>query len=89
MGKPITQYQSDDGEIFPTREAMDRHEAAQDLVRIDAWIASVADWPRGEMARARRLVADFVAFERGAAPAPADPQPQPKASDLEPQEATA
>lgn len=64
MGRTITQYQADDGAVFSTEVEMLEHESGLDAGRIDAWIEAVGDWSRGESARARRLVADFLAFER-------------------------
>lgn len=67
MGRTITQYQADDGTVFATEAEMLNHEAGLEAQRIDAWIEAVGDWSRGEAARARRLVADFLAFERSGA----------------------
>ena len=76
MGRTITQYQADDGAIFATEAEMLAHEASMEAGRIDAWIEAVPDWSRGEAARARRLVGDFLAYARtgrvAVAPAPLD-----------------
>ncbi len=72
MGKPITRYQADDGVIFELEADMQAYEGSLDAQRIDRWIDAVGDWSRGESARARRLVADFLAFERYGVVGPAD-----------------
>lgn len=60
----ITQYQADDGAIFATEAEMMSHEQALDAARIEAWIGSVESFPRGEAARAARLVRAFLDYER-------------------------
>lgn len=64
MGTMITQYQADDGAIFATEAEMIAHEQAMDQARVLAWIESVPQWPRGEAARAMRLVLKFLEHER-------------------------
>ena len=57
-------WQADDGAEFGTEGEMQTYEAGLDAGRIDRWIDAVPTWTRGEAARARRLVADFLAWER-------------------------
>jgi hypothetical protein len=64
MGERIVMYRADDGAVFDTEAGMLAHEASLDAGRIDRWVDAVGNWSRGEAARARRLVADFLAFER-------------------------
>ena len=65
MGQPITMYRADDGSIHATEAEMDaRDELLRGHARIEAFIEAEASWPRGEAARARRLIAAFLAFER-------------------------
>ena len=64
MGRQIIQWEAADGDVFPTEDLMLAHEAGIEAQRVDRWIDAVGDWSRGESARARRLVADFLAFER-------------------------
>lgn len=64
MGTLITQYQADDGAIFATEAEMVAHEQAMDEARVRAWIESAPEWPRGEAARATRLVLKFLEHER-------------------------
>jgi hypothetical protein len=78
MGRTITQYQADDGAVFSTEAEMLDHEASLEGARIDRWIDAVPNWSRGESARARRLVADFLAYERtGVVPFPPGTEPLP------------
>jgi len=66
MGKPITMYQAEDGSIHATEAEMDaRDELLRGHARIEAFIEATDAWPRGEAARARRLIAAFLEFERG------------------------
>jgi hypothetical protein len=74
MGKQIIQWAADDGAIFATEDLMLTHEAGIEAQRVDRWIEAVGDWSRGEPARARRLVADFLAFERTGTVPPKVPQ---------------
>ena len=74
MGKQIVKWAADDGVIFDTQDLMLAHEVEIDAQRVDRWIDAVGDWPRGESARARRLVADFLAFERTGVVPPKTPQ---------------
>jgi len=74
MGKQIIQWEADDGDLFPTEDLMLAHEAGIEAQRVDRWIDAVGDWSRGESARARRLVADFLAFERTGTVPPKVPQ---------------
>ena len=74
MGRQIIQYQADDGAVFATEDLMLAHEASIEAQRVDRWIDAVGDWSRGESARARRLVADFLAFERTGTVPPKVPQ---------------
>jgi hypothetical protein len=69
MGQMITKFQADDGQVFDTQAEMDAHEGEAYGRRVESWISAVGDWPRGEAARARRLVVGFLCFERGDAPA--------------------
>jgi hypothetical protein len=65
MGRPITMHQANDGSIFATETEMLAHdEVLVGLARIEAFIAARTDWSRGEPARARRILTDFLAFER-------------------------
>ena len=65
MGQPITMYRADDGSIHATEAEMDaRDELLRGHARIEAFIEAEASWPRGEAARARRMIAAFMAFER-------------------------
>ena len=63
-------WQADDETEFRTEGEMQTYEAGLDAGRIDRWIDAVPTWARGEAARARRLVADFLAFERSGVVAP-------------------
>jgi hypothetical protein len=63
-------FRADDGAVFDTEAGMLAHEASLDAGRIDRWVDAVGNWSRGEAARARRLVADFLAFERSGVVAP-------------------
>ena len=74
MGKQIIQWAADDGAVFATEDLMLAHEAGIEAQRVDRWIDAVGDWSRGESARARRLVADFLAFERTGTVPPKTPQ---------------
>ena len=71
MGHSVLRWVADDGSEHHTEGEMLAHEAGLDAGRIDRWVDAVATWPRGEAARARRLVADFLAFERSGVVAPA------------------
>ena len=65
MGQPITMYRADDGSIHATEAEMDARDVLlRGHARIEAFIEAEASWPRGEAARARRLIAAFLAFER-------------------------
>lgn len=64
MGTVITQYQADDGVIFATETEMVAHEKSLDEARVRTWVESIPEWPRGEAARATRLVLKFLEHER-------------------------
>jgi hypothetical protein len=81
MGKQIIQWAADDGAVFASEDLMLAHEAGIEAQRVDRWIDAVGNWSRGESARARRLVADFLAFERTGTVPPKVPQ-----ADLAPQD---
>ena len=83
MGRQIIQWAADDGAIFPTEQEMLDHEASLEAGRVDRWIDAVGDWSRGESARARRLVADFLAYERTGTVPPKTPQVELAPGDLE------
>jgi hypothetical protein len=74
MGRQIIQWAADDGAIYNTEQEMLDHEASLESGRVDRWIEAVGDWSRGESARARRLVGDFLAFERTGVVPPKTPQ---------------
>jgi len=77
MGHPITMYRADDGSIHATEAEMHaRDELLRGLARIEAFIEAGDTWPRGEAARARRLIAAFFDFERGLDAETADVEPR-------------
>jgi hypothetical protein len=83
MGRQIIQWEAADGDVFPTEDLMLAHEAGIEAQRVDRWIDAVGDWSRGESARARRLVADFLAYERTGTVPPKTPQVELAPGDLE------
>jgi hypothetical protein len=57
-------YRADDGSIHETEDLMTAQDAVlRDMRRIECFIESTDSWPRGEAARARRLIGAFMAFE--------------------------
>jgi hypothetical protein len=62
-------FRADDGSIHSNEDDMKAADRAYaDAQRIAGYLASVTDWPRGEAARAERLISGFLAWERGEAP---------------------
>ena len=66
MGQPVTKYQANDGTLHDTEAAMQfRDLVLAEEQEIEAYIEATDTWSRGEPARARRLIGEFLSWRRG------------------------